>query len=230
LDSLFETLKDFVYPDFFERGPPYQIRGIIGGRQMMKELDINRAKRSVLELIALGYRPATSLAILSVLSESRTATLHGMHIAHELENRFEVTKGWFTKTRYYTDRVGRTLQLLTELEILEEIKKTGLKGKRIFSMYQIRSELFDSVKACLQVLSDRQQVSLFTRTASGLNNPLSTVARNLKDCLECKVTFNSVAAHYCEKCGRRLWIKCQECKRKVEVFEYCVLCGSRLFG
>jgi hypothetical protein len=228
LDSLFETLKDFVYPHFFEKGPPYQIRGIIAGRRMMKELDSNKAKRSVLELISLGYRPATSLAILGILSESRTSALHGMHIAHELENRFEVGKGWFTKTRYYTDRVGRTLQLLTELEILTEMKKTGPKGKRIFSMYQIRPELFDSVKGCIQALSDRQKVSLFSASTSTLDLLPQVATRNLKECLECRVSFNSVAAQYCERCGGKLSIRCPECKQKVEVFEYCVLCGGKL--
>jgi hypothetical protein len=228
LQSLFETLKDFVYPDFFEKGPPYRVRGIIGGEKMMKSLQSNQAKKSILELITLGYRPATSLTILSILSESATTALHGMHIARELERRFEVDKGWFTKTRYYTDRVGRTLQLLEALGILLEMKKTGPKGKRVFSLYQIRPELFDKVRACLQSLSERQYVSLLSGHDASRGRVLTAIPKNLKECQACGLTFNSLAARYCERCGSKLLVKCPECKKKVEAFDFCILCGSKL--
>lgn len=228
MQVLFETLRDFVYPNFFEKGPPQQVRGFIASRYVSPDLRSDLAKGSILELIALGYRPATSLAILSILSESPTVALHGMQIARELEKRFEANAGWFTESRYYSDRVGRTLKLLKELEILQETRKTGSRGKRIFSVYQVRPELLNQVKTSVSALSKNERVSLFSGPRLGLAKVGLFNQEDLKECDNCKIIVNSTSARYCERCAGKLRMRCPACHKRVEVFDYCILCGQEL--
>ena len=54
-----------------------------------EETTLSNVTKSVLELMTIGHRPATTLGILRILSESPLSALHGMQIARELEKRFE---------------------------------------------------------------------------------------------------------------------------------------------
>src|SRR2546422_4738370 len=117
--EFFEGLRPFVWPKYREEGPPEFVQAVLIGRNLLGEkTDLSISARTVLELMTFGYRPATTLAILDILSEGPGLALHGMQIARELENLFQVQEGWFTRARYYTDRVGKLLRVLVALEIL----------------------------------------------------------------------------------------------------------------
>src|SRR5712692_10495408 len=95
LDTLFESLRPLVYPRFHEEGPPQFVNSLLLGQDLLGTgSELNASTKSVLELVTLGYRPMTSLAILTVLGESPNMVFHGMQIGRELEKRFKVQEGW----------------------------------------------------------------------------------------------------------------------------------------
>jgi len=190
--------------------------------------ELNASTKSVLELITLGYRPMTSLAILSILNESPNTVFHGMQIGRELEKRFKVQEGWFTKTRYYTDRIGKLLPLLVRLNIIRESAKKDPKGGRGFTGYQVHPSIASSVTDRLKLLSKGEPISLF-KSAPASQIPSPSDAAELKQCLSCETITSSVSARYCERCGNPLTIKCQKCNNPNQAtYDYCLKCGNKI--
>ncbi len=227
MEDIFQALKPLVWPKFREEGPPEFIQDILSGRDLTGQgFGQNPAAKSILELWTIGYRPVTTLAILSVLSSSPRTTFHGAQIGHELERRFGVKEGWFTHTRYYTDRIGKMLTALTRLEVLKETEKKDSKSGRVLNAYQITPDLAGSVSDTLRRLSEGQHVSLFLVNSSQRLSPVRTGDR--RECLECGFVSDSLTAVYCERCGHTLKAKCEKCNATVDVFyEYCTGCGNR---
>ena len=183
--------------------------------------------RSILEMMTIGYRPVSSLAILAILSDSPNLAMHGMQLARELEKRFKVQEGWFTRTRYYTDRVGKLLPLLTKMRMVEEVVRKDSRTGRNSSAYRINPSLSQPIRARLQALSKGEHVSL-------LSTPDTTIVeqnRNQnwrKECPSCGIITSSATARYCEACGRPLKMKCAGCGTVLDaIYRYCLNCGAK---
>ena len=230
----FQPLKRFVFPKYHEEGPPEFVRALLLGHTFFGEdMSLSIATKTVLELMTIGYRPATTLAILHILSESPTSALSGMQIGRELEKRFDVQEGWFTRTRYYSDRVGKLLTLLTRLDFLEEVVRKDPKGGRGFTAYQIKPRLVGPVKTRISELSRGLHVSLFSTEpqveSAGHRIPPESFSDNPRECVDCRIVVNSASARYCERCGKVLKLNCSSCKGGVDaIYDYCPKCGSKM--
>ncbi len=226
MDYIFQALKPLVWPKFREEGPPDFIQDILSGHALTGEgFTENPTAMSILELWTVGYRPVTTFAILSVLARSSRA-LHGMEIAKELEKQFELKEPWFTKTRYYTDRVGKVLIALSRLRVLQDSDKEDAKTGKTSKHYQISPTLTSSAKETLRGLSQGQHVSLFL---GNVTRQIPQVkAEDLKQCFDHGVVSDSPRAKYCEECGKSLKAKCEKCNATVDVvYEYCTSCGNK---
>jgi len=229
LDTIFESLRPLVWPKFREEGPPEFVHSVLLGHDLLGTgSELNASTKSVLELITLGYRPMTSLAILTVLNDSPNTTFHGMQIGRELEKRFKVQEGWFTKTRYYTDRIGKLLPLLARLNLVQESVKKDPKGGRGFTGYQVHPSIASSVTERLKLLSKGEPISLFKGAQASPSLAPSDVSE-LKQCLSCETIIASVSARFCERCGDPLTIRCQKCNNPNEAtYDYCLKCGNKM--
>ncbi len=229
MDTIFESLRPLVWPKFREEGPPEYIHSVLLGHDLLGTAsDLNASTKSVLELITLGYRPMTSLAILTILSESPNTAFHGMQIGRELEKRFKVQEGWFTRTRYYTDRIGKLLPLLARLNLVQESVKKETRGGRSFTGYQVHASIASSVSERLKLLSKGEPISLFKGAPASQSASLSD-ASELKQCLSCETIIASVSARYCERCGNPLTTRCQKCNNPIEAtYDYCLKCGNKM--
>ena len=131
-----QLLKEFIWPRYREEGPPKYIDIVLFGKDFIdSEGKINEPAKSILDLIVLGYRPVTSLSILETLVKNQNKPMYGSQLGAELEKRFQLPKGWFTKTRYYDTRIGKLLKLFCRLNILEETEiKHMLQGETGWSV------------------------------------------------------------------------------------------------
>ena len=151
-----------------------------------------------------------------------------MQIGRELERRFKVQEGWFTRTRYYSDRVGKLLPLLVRLNMIREVAKKDLKGRREFVAYQLEPSVAGSVRDRLGELSKGERVSFFrTMQPSTQNQSPHRVTVYPKECVNCKTLVPSAAARYCERCGKPLKVRCQKCNGSVDaIYDYCLNCRN----
>jgi hypothetical protein len=231
LADLFGSLKPFIWPTYFEEGPPKHVQlTLLGDKVFAGLFGETPATRSVLELMTLGYRPVTMLAILKVLNDSAGRRLHGMEIGRELEKGFGVPEGYFTRSRYYTDRVGKVLGLMVRLGLVEESMMDARGNGRKYSAFKIRDSALEGVKMRLACIANGEQLSLFT---NGHEDPSKIVsskqATRLRVCQDCGFQSHSITATYCERCGSSLSSKCDKCGKMVLAsFDYCNGCGTRL--
>jgi hypothetical protein len=145
--TIFESLKPFIWPKYREEGPPEFVQNYILGHDLTGgAVKLDPPARSVLEMMAIGYRPVSSLAILNILNDSPNLAMHGMQLARELEQRFKVQDGWFTRTRYYTDRVGKLLPLLTKMNMVEEVSRKDTRTGRVAAAYRVNPSLSQQIK------------------------------------------------------------------------------------
>lgn len=229
--DLFESLKPFIWPTYYEEGPPKHVQlSLLGDKVFAGLFGETPATRSVLELMTLGYRPVTMLAILKVLHDSGNRRLHGMEIGRELEKGFGVPEGYFTRSRYYTDRVGKVLGLMVRLGLVEESMMDARGNGRKYSGFKIRDSAMAGVKVRLASIANGEQLSLFTNgheDSSRISN-VSEITR-LRLCQDCGFQSQSMTATYCERCGKQLNVKCEKCAKMVLAsFDYCNKCGTRL--
>jgi hypothetical protein len=227
--DIFESLRPFVWPKYREEGPPEFVQNYLLGHDLTGgTTKLEAPARSVLEMMTIGYRPVSSLAILDILSDSPNLAMHGMQLARELERRFKVQEGWFTRTRYYTDRVGKLLPLLTRMQMVEELVRKDTRTGRTAAAYRISPTFSQPIKSRLQALSRGEHISLLS------NSPATTLEAEQsrewrKECLSCGIITNSAIARYCEVCGRPLKMKCNNCGSSLEaIYKYCLNCGAKL--
>jgi len=228
-ESLFDSLRRFVWPKYREEGPPEFVQSILLGRDILGEgVKLDAPTRSILEMMTIGYRPVTSLAILQVLSDTPGLAIHGMQIGRELEKRFRVQDGWFTRTRYYTDRVGKLLPLLGKLGLIMEVPRRDAKTGRTFTVYSINPSRKAPVSARLESIAKGENLLLVPFQQP--QNPTPISAEVAKRCRSCNIMSNSPVARHCEICGDPLEVTCRNCKATVEaVYNYCVSCGAKMF-
>ena len=227
--DIFESLRPFVWPKYREEGPPEFVQNYLLGHDLTGgTAKLEPAARSVLEMMAIGYRPVSSMAILDILSDSPSLAIHGMQLARELERRFKVQEGWFTRTRHYTDRVGKLLPLLTRLQMVEEVERKDIRTGRISAAYRVNPSLSQPIKSRLQALSRGEHISLLSPTDSAVVERHQSQEWK-KECLSCGIITSSAIARYCEVCGRPLKLKCNNCGSMLEtIYKYCLNCGTKL--
>jgi hypothetical protein len=122
-ERFYQLLRPFIWPRYYEEGPPRYIDIAFLSKDFTDaDGKIKEPLKSILDLIVVGYRPVTSLSIFSILVENENKPMYGSQIGAELEKKFQLPKGWFTKTRYYDTRIGKLLKILLRQNILEEMK------------------------------------------------------------------------------------------------------------
>lgn len=228
--DLFGSLRPFIWPTYYEEGPPRHVQlTLLGDKLFASQFGETPATKSVLELMTLGYRPVTTLAILKVLYNSDGRSLHGMEIGRELEKRFQVPDGYFSKSRYYTDRVGKVLGFMVRLGLVEESMLESRGSGRKYSAYRIRDSAREGVKMRLASIENGETLSLFTNGHEDPSRVPNGDNARTRLCAGCGFQPHSSIATYCERCGSSLNVKCDSCSKMVMAsFSFCNGCGARL--
>lgn len=204
---------------------------LLGDKILVGQFGENPASKSVLEMMSVGYRPVTILAILKVLHDSGGRGLHGMEVGRELEKGFDVPEGYFTKSRYYTDRVGKVLGLMVRLGFVEEtIREARGNHGRKYPSYRIRESALAGVKTRLTSISNGEPLSLFKDDHMDHSRiPDGNGSGKLRVCGDCGFQSSSLLATHCERCGNSLNTKCDKCGKMVMAsYSFCNICGSRM--
>ena len=231
LPDLFGSLRPFIWPTYYEEGPPRHVQlSLLGDKVFANLFGETPATKSVLEMMTLGYRPVTTLAILKVLYDSDGRSLHGMEVGRELERKFQVPEGYFSKSRYYTDRVGKVLGLMVRLGLVQESMLEARGNGRKYSAYSIRDSALEGVKIRLDSIANGESLSLFMNGHGDLSKiPNGNEVVTRRSCADCGFQSTSSKAAYCERCGSSLNLKCEECGKMVLAsFNFCNGCGARL--
>jgi hypothetical protein len=226
--DIFESLRPFIWPKYREEGPPEFVQNYLLGHDLTSgSTSLDPTARSILEMMAIGYRPVSSLAILAILGDSPNLAMHGMQLARELERRFKVQEGWFTRTRYYTDRVGKLLPLLTRMRMVEEVMRKDSRTGRVSAAYRINPALSQPIRARIQALSKGEHVSLLSTPDTAIAEVEQSKLWK-KECQSCGIITSSSIARYCEVCGHPLKIKCSNCSTSFDaIYKYCLNCGTK---
>lgn len=231
LADLFGSLRPFIWPTYYEEGPPRHVQlTLLGDKLFASQFGETPATRSILEMMTLGYRPVTMLAILKVLYDSDGRSLHGMEVGRELEKKFQVPEGYFSKSRYYTDRVGKVLGLMVRLGLVDESMVEARGNGRKYSAFKIRDGAKEGVKTRLASIENGEALSLFINGHEDLSRiPDGNEIARTRLCIDCGFKSHSSMADYCERCGSSLNVKCDKCGKMVLAsFSFCNCCGARL--
>lgn len=224
--AVYEDLKDFLWPTYLERKVPKHVSLMLLRSDVLDhERKLKEPIRSVLHLIALGYQPVTILSILAVLAKGKNAPLHGAQIGRELEDRFQLPKGWFTMSRYYDNRIGKTLKLLCRLQILERLEVRDSTSRRKLEGYRINLKLYPLIEKNIVSFLQGGTFSPFLLQHADIQmkKPIP------KQCSKCKSISYSPEACYCELCGSELLYICPNCGKEVDLnFTHCLFCGKKI--
>jgi len=226
-EPFYQLLKPFIWPRYYEEGPPRYIdiaflsKDFIGVDGRIRE-----PLKSILDLIVIGYRPVTSLSIFSVLVENENKPMYGSQIGAQLEKKFQLPKGWFTKTRYYDTRIGKLLKILLRQNILEEMKVKDWRTNKEYIGHRITESIYPTLKERILSLHRGENLLILSPTATiEAINEKPTIKRY---CPSCNALFNSHSARYCELCGSPLRASCLNCGREMSLeYSFCLNCGSR---
>jgi len=227
-ETFYQLLKPFIWPRYYEEGPPKYIDKAFFNRDLV-DVDgrIKEPAKSVLNLIVLGYRPVTSLSIFVTLVENLNRPMYGSQIGAQLEKKFQLPKGWFTKTRYYDTRIGKLLKILQRQNILDETKVKDWKTKREYLGYRIVEAIYPTVEKTVTSLLRGEGLSILT-PATPSDVPQEKT-KQTKNCPECNALTTSPSAKYCELCGSALRTSCTSCGKKMSLeYSFCLNCGKKL--
>ena len=226
-EPFYQLLKPFIWPRYYEEGPPRYVDIAFLGKDLGADGKIREPLKSILDLIVIGYRPVTSLSIFSALVENDNKPMYGSQIGAELEKKFELPKGWFTKTRYYDTRIGKLLKILLRQYILEEMKVKDWKTSKEYVGYRIAESIYPTLKE--RILSLHRGESLLILTPSAPSNESIKEPEKAKRCPKCNALVTSSSARYCELCGIALRITCPHCGKETNLeYFYCLKCGKRI--
>jgi len=226
----YSLLKKFIWPRYREEGPPSYVDSVFFDKECVNsEGQIKEPAKSVLDLIVLGYHPVTTLAILDVLVENQNKPMYGAQLGKEMEKRFQLPKGWFTKTRYYDNRVGKLLKILCRLNSLEETEIVDSTTKRRYAGYYIAENIYPAIRERILNFVQGGTISILGPTTSPPTLPETKETKTIKRCTKCQALTTSLQARYCELCGNPLNIICPKCKRGNPLeYKYCLHCGEKL--
>lgn len=200
---------------------------------MSKELfdDEGRIKepvKSIIDLVIIGYRPVTSLSILALLVENQNKPMYGAQIGAQLERRFELPKGWFTKTRYYDTRVAKLLKILQRQGIMEEVPVRDIRANKGYVGYRVAEPLYPSVKEAMLSFLKGESLSIFIQQKRDRIS-VSKPSGSQKRCSKCNFLACSSSAKYCELCGAPLTTNCPSCQKEMSLeYSFCLNCGNKL--
>lgn len=227
-ESFYQLLKPFIWPRYYEEGPPRYIDMAFLSRDLIDaDGKIKEPLKSILDLIVIGYRPVTSLSILSILVENENKPMYGAQIGAQLEKKFQLPKGWFTKTRYYDTRIGKLLKILQRQNILEEVRVKDWRTNKEFIGYRIIEYVYPTVKG--RILSLHRGESLSILTPSTPSKAVEEKAETTRHCPKCNALITSPSARYCELCGGLLRTNCPSCGKEISLeYSFCLNCGSKL--
>lgn len=226
----YQLLKRFIWPRYREEGPPSYIDSVFFDKECINsEGEIKEPAKSILDAIVLGYRPVTTLSILSLLVENKNRPMYGAQLGTEMEKRFQLPKGWFTKTRYYDNRIGKLLKILCRLNIVKETEIVDSRTKRRYVGYYIAEHIYPAVRERILNFMQGETLSIFSPKPSSPTLPETKQAKTIKQCIKCQALTTSSQARYCELCGSPLTIICAKCKRENSPeYTYCLHCGEKL--
>lgn len=226
-ESFYRILKPFIWPRYYEEGPPKYMDIVFFNKDFTdSDGKVKEPAKSVVDLIILGYRPVTSLSVLAALVENQNRPMYGAQIGYQLEQKFQLPKGWFTKTRYYDTRIGKLLKVFTRLSILEETKVKDWKTNKEYIGYRVREPLYPAIKERMLALLSGESLSLFTPLKETKTHQ---EVKPAKRCLHCNATITSLSAKYCGLCGMPLRMRCSNCGEEVSLeYSFCLSCGKRL--
>lgn len=226
-EPFYQLLKPFIWPRYYEEGPPryidigYLSKDFIGVDGKLKE-----PVKSILDLIVLGYRPVTSLSIFATLVENQNKPMYGSQLGAQLEKKFQLPKGWFTKTRYYDTRIGKLLKILQRQNILEEAKVKDWKTTKEYLGYRIAENIYPAVKE--RITSLQHGENLFILAPSTPSGRVNEKPEIIKHCAKCNASVTSPSAKFCELCGAPLKMSCPNCGKEMSLeYTFCLNCGRR---
>jgi len=227
-DSLYQLLKNFIWPRYCEEGPPKYIDTAFFNKDFINsEGKIKEPAKSTLELVVFGYRPVTSLSILATLVENQNKPMYGSQLGAQLEKKFQLPKGWFTKTRYYDTRIGKLLKILTRLNILEETKVKDWKTNKEYIGYRIVEHIYPSVQDRMLAFQRGENLSILAPSTPSTS--IKEKVEIIKHCPKCNALITSLSAKYCELCGTPLRINCPTCQKEISLeYSFCIHCGKKL--
>jgi hypothetical protein len=190
---------------------------------------IKKPVKSILDIIVLGYRPVTTLSIFELVVENKNKPMYGAQIGRELEEKFQLPKGWFTKTRYYDTRIGKLLKILCRLDILRESEIIDPVTRRQYVGYHISENIYPSIREKILRFFQEGTFSVFVSAKPTQESTEMEDVMVVKRCAKCHTLTTSSKAQYCELCGNSLDIICSKCKREISLeYAYCLYCGEKL--
>jgi hypothetical protein len=224
--NIYSALKDFIWPNYLETKAPKQVDFmLLRGDLLDDEGELKEPFRSVIHLTVLGHQPVTILSILAAFVGGRNAPLHGAQIGRELEERFQVPKGWFTESRYYDTRIGKILKMLCRLRILERLEVRDTLSKRKFEGYRINLKLYPVIETSILGFFQGRTFSPFLPQHADVQEKELVP----KQCSKCNSISYSPKARFCELCGSGLMFVCPHCGKEVDLdFTYCLFCGKKI--
>jgi len=209
----------FVFPRFREEGPPRNLASFMALRETEGETIDDLSLKRLAYLVLLGYRPATVSGIVSVLLENKNRAMYGSELGKALEAKFDLPRGWYTKARYYEDRLERVLRILSELGSLRQEEVKVLGTERVTAGYRLSDSLF-------QLTSHGTAVEEALLEADILGG-----SKTFKICKDHDFVAADPKAKHCLFCGKVLVSACLRCGKPVSPhYEYCVGCGEALLS
>lgn len=227
-EPFYKALKQFIWPRYYEEGPPRYMDMVFFSKDFLDNNgQITEPVKSIIDLIVLGYRPVTSLSIIAFLVENGNKPMYGAQLGAQLEKRFELPKGWFTKARYYDTRIGKLLKIMQRQNILEERKVKDIKSHKEYVGYQITEENYPAIKHKILSFLGGGSISIFTSVK--LQSPLDKTATEGRHCAQCGFMASSILAKYCERCGSIFTTTCSSCGKEVSLnYSFCLNCGTKI--
>ncbi|MEM2117908.1 MAG: zinc ribbon domain-containing protein [Candidatus Bathyarchaeia archaeon] len=227
-ERFYKLLRPLIWPRYYEEGPPRYIDFAFLSKDFMDVGGkIIEPLKSILDLVVIGYRPITSLSIFSILVENENRPMYGAQIGAELEKKFQLPKGWFTKTRYYDTRIGKLLKILLRQSILEETRVKDWKTNKEYVGYRISRQVYPIVKE--RILSLHRGESIWIPQPLTPSNIINKKPETVRYCPNCKAFTTSCSARYCELCGTPLKITCPNCGNEMSLeYSFCLSCGKHL--
>jgi len=227
-ERFYHFLKPFIWPRYYEEGPPRYVDNAFLSKDFINiDGKIKEPLKSILDMIVIGYRPVTSLSIFSVLIENENRPMYGSQIGAQLEKKFQLPKGWFTKTRYYDTRIGKLLKILLRQSILEEMKVKDWKTSKEYVGYRITEHIYPTLRE--RILSLHRGESLLLLIPATSSSAATEKQEKRRDCPKCNASIISPLARYCELCGNPLKTNCPNCGKEMSLeYSFCLNCGTRL--
>ena len=206
-----------VFPKFREEGPSRHLNSLLAATELQVDEGSRKNVKQLAYIILLGYRPVTVIAILTTLTRNGNRAMYGAELAEALEQTQDLPTGWYTKSRYYNDRIGRVLRVLADLEILTTENVSLQTSDRTTTGYKLAESVYQFAK----------HQSMLNQVPILMNLPYPS--KVMKKCLNDEFVASDSLAVYCQFCGATLATVCAKCARQLGPDnKYCTRCGEKI--